>query len=93
MVRDSVSARVSSWDRSGKNVDFRSIEPGDTLELAQLDGAGCIRHIYFTIGAAGHYLRDLVIRMYWDGEKQPSVEVPFGEVAVIRTRIEKRPIV
>ena len=72
-------ARVSSWDRSGKNVDFRSIKPGGTLELAKLDGAGCIRHIYFTIVASGHYLRDLVIRMYWDGEKQPSVEVPFGD--------------
>ncbi len=78
-LQDSASARVSSYDRSGRNVDFRPIAPGKTLELADIPGAGCIRHIYFTIGGPKHYLRDLVLRMYWDGETSPSVEVPFGD--------------
>lgn len=78
-LQNTRSARVSSFDRSGGNVDFGHIEPGDTLELANLEGAGCIRHIYFTIWPTGHYLRELVLRMYWDGEIEPSVEVPFGD--------------
>jgi hypothetical protein len=79
VLRDSTSARVSSYDRSGGNGDSREIPPGETLELAEISGAGCIRHIYFTPIGAEHFLRDLVLRMYWDGETEPSVEVPFGD--------------
>lgn len=78
-LRDSTSARVSSYDASGGNGDSRAIPPGETLELAAIPGAGCIRHIYFTILGGEHYLRDIVLRMYWDGETDPSVEVPFGD--------------
>ncbi len=82
-LSDASSARASSWDRSGANVDARPIAPGATLELADIDGAGAIRHIYFTIlgpnAAEADYLQDLVLRMYWDGEATPSVEVPFGD--------------
>ena len=78
-LRDSTSARVSSYDRSGGNGDSCAILPGETLELAAISGAGCIRHLYFTVLGGEHYLRDLVLRMYWDGETDPSVEVPFGD--------------
>ncbi len=78
-LEDAQSARVSSFDRSGDNVDFRAIKPGETLELANIEGAGCIRHVYFTIWPTEHYLRELVLRMYWDGETTPCVEVPFGD--------------
>ncbi len=85
ILRNSSSARASSWDQSGANVDFRTIPPGETLELANIEGAGCIRHIYFTMirsfsepGDPG-FLRDLVLRAYWDGETSPSIETPFGD--------------
>jgi hypothetical protein len=82
-LRDSQSARASSFDRSGGNADARPIPPGETLEMADLSGAGCIRHIYFTLIGPDpknpSYLHDLVLRMYWDGEQTPSVEVPFGD--------------
>ena len=82
-LSDAGSARVSSWDRSGGNIDLRPIPPGAMLELADIPGAGAIRHIYFTIigpvVTQPHYLQDLVLRMYWDGETDPSVEVPFGD--------------
>jgi len=73
------SARVSSYDHMGGNTDFRAIKPGETLDLAIIEGVGCIRHVYFTIWPTEHYLRELVLRMYWDGEITPSVEVPFGD--------------
>lgn len=85
VLRNSRSARVSSWDRSGANKDFRSVRSGDTLELARISNAGCIRHIYFTITMSEsvfgdpRYLRDMVFRAFWDGEEKPSIEVPFGD--------------
>jgi D-arabinan exo alpha-(1,3)/(1,5)-arabinofuranosidase (non-reducing end) len=78
-LRDSTSARMSSYDQSGGNGDSCTILPGQTLELAGIPGAGCIRHVYFTVIGQEHYLRDMVLRMYWDGETDPSVEAPFGD--------------
>jgi len=74
------AARESSYDRSGGNADARPIEPGGTLTLAQIDGPGVITHIWFTIAAEDRfYPRLLTLRMFWDGEEQPSVECPVGD--------------
>jgi len=78
-LTDTTTARVSSFDRSGANTDFRPVAPGETLELARLEGAGIVRHVYFSILGGPHYLRDLVLRAYWDGSDKPCVEVPFGD--------------
>lgn len=76
---DTSTARVSSYDRTGGNHDFNSLAPGESMDLANLAGSGVIRHVYFSILGGEHYLRDLVIRAYWDGSKTPCVEVPFGD--------------
>ena len=48
--------------------------------MADLKGPGCITHIWMTGGSQDeHYLRALVLRMWWDGEEKPSVEVPLGD--------------
>jgi len=78
-LTDNTSGRVSSFDRTGGNLDLKPVAPGETLELASLDGAGMIRHLYFSIWGGEHYLRDLVLRAYWDGSDHPCVEVPFGD--------------
>jgi hypothetical protein len=78
-LTDTSTARVSSYDTSGGNIDYQPIAPGETLELARLDGAGIVRHLYFSIWGGPHYLRDLVLRAYWDGSVVPCVEVPFGD--------------
>lgn len=52
------------------------IEPGDTFVLGEIEGSGVIQHIWMT--PTGHW-RYSVLRMYWDGEKEPSVEVPVGD--------------
>jgi len=80
ILRDQKSRRVSSWDRSGRNQDWIDIAPGATATLADLRGAGCINHFYAApLSFDRMYLRKVVIRMYWDGEDTPSVEVPFGD--------------
>jgi hypothetical protein len=73
------TARVSSADRPG-NWDFRAIEPRGSLTLAELEGPGEITHIWTTIATADpNHLRNLVLRIYWDGNIHPSVESPIGD--------------
>jgi len=50
---------------------------GSTAELADVAGPGVIRHLWLTTDRGS--LRALVLRMYWDGEQNPSVEVPLGD--------------
>jgi hypothetical protein len=71
---------TSDPDWHNGNADARHIPPGETLLLADLEGPGVIRHLWNTIAADERgYSRLLVLRMYWDGEEQPSVEVPIGD--------------
>jgi hypothetical protein len=72
--------RLSSADPAHKNSDRRPIDPGQTLELGEIQGAGKMTHMWFTIWAdSPDYLKELVLRAYWDGEKQPAVECPLGD--------------
>ena len=74
--------RISTWDRTGGNRDCWMLEPGDTRTVADVKGAGCIKHIWLTLGSTElHYARRTVLRMWWDGEPddRPSVEVPIGD--------------
>ena len=81
-ITDATSARCSTWDRTGGNNDWVTIKPGETYTIAEINGPGCIRHIYATtIHINRLEYRWAVLRMYWDGEETPSVEVPFGAVA------------
>ena len=79
-LRDYTSHRISSWDTSGGNADMWRIQPGETRVLADIDGPGCIKHIWMTLGIKQEdYCRRIVLRMYWDGCKEPSVECPIGD--------------
>ena len=51
------------------------IKPHTTFTLAEINGSGCIQHIWMT--PTGNW-RNSIIRMYWDGETTPSVECPVG---------------
>jgi hypothetical protein len=73
------SRRISSYDRTGGNRDSISIEPGKTAVLAEIKGPAAIHHIWVTIAAEAFYGRKIVLRVYWDGEDVPSVEVPVGD--------------
>src|SRR4051812_13391656 len=48
-ARDGRSRRSSSWDRSGRNNDYLTVAPGATATIADISGAGCIRHMWITI--------------------------------------------
>jgi len=75
-----VQKRVSSYDRTGGNEDYRTIAPGQTLTVLDEPGPGIITHIWFTFASdEAYHLKKLVLRMYWDGEATPSVEAPIGD--------------
>ena len=81
-LREGRRYRASSADENWRNGngDARGIAPGDTLTLCELEGPGRITHIWFTIAAEDpYYGRTVTLRMYWDGEEEPSVESPLGD--------------
>jgi len=47
-----------------------------TFTLAEIQGSGAIQHIWMTPTGKWRYS---ILRMYWDGETQPSVEAPVGD--------------
>src|SRR5690349_22590500 len=74
------SRRQSSYDRTGGNHDSWPIEPHQSLNVFESDGPGIITHIWFTIDARSeNHLKELVLRMYWEGNSKPSVEAPIGD--------------
>jgi hypothetical protein len=78
--QDYILKRVSSYDRSGGNADYREIAAGATLTIFDSDGPGEITHFWATLSTPeDNHLKRLVLRMYWDGETTPSVETPLGD--------------
>ena len=63
---------------------LKDLQPGSVTVLADIQDCGVIRHIWMTVDnktteADCFVLRDLILRMYWDEEEKPSVEVPLGD--------------
>ena len=74
------SHRASSTSPTGDNRDRLSIVRGATETLLDVQGPGCITHIWFTSHSIEEFwLRKCLLKMYWDGEKEPSVQVPLGD--------------
>jgi hypothetical protein len=72
--------RSTSREATGGNADYRTVTPGETLTVLDVDGPGRISHIWLTVNSPESYhLKRVVLRMYWDGESTPSVETPVGD--------------
>lgn len=78
--KDIQRKRVSSYDKTGGNVDCVLIPPRVKYEICNIRSSGCVKHIWMTLSCQDpHYLRKMVIRMWWDDEATPSVECPIGD--------------
>ncbi len=74
------SLKQSSFDRTGGNKDWWAVAPGDTQEVFQSSGPGAITHMWFTISSPSPSVwKELILRIYWDGNAKPSVETPLGD--------------
>ncbi|MCC7353893.1 MAG: DUF2961 domain-containing protein [Anaerolineae bacterium] len=79
-VRPFRTRRSASWDRTGGNRDRLCVVPGETVTLLDTQGAGRITHIWMTSACREpDHLRKSLLKMYWDGEREPSVLVPLGD--------------
>ena len=72
------SAKYAARDlgKGWKVNPFVRIAAGETLEIAGIEGPGAIQHIWMT--PTGKW-RNTIIRIYWDGQENPSVECPVGD--------------
>jgi len=57
------------------------IEPGETFTLADIAGPGAVQSIWLsgTASLVGPVARFFILRIYWDGQEQPSVECPVSD--------------
>jgi hypothetical protein len=52
------------------------IKVGETFTFADIQGSGAIQQIWMTPTGPWRYS---ILRIYWDGQEQPSVECPVGD--------------
>ena len=72
--------RASSRESTGANADSRTVTPGQTLTILDADGPGVdLAHLVHLDDPEPYHLKRIVLRMYWDGEENPSVETPIGD--------------
>jgi hypothetical protein len=69
-----------SWDRKHLNDDALHLKAGQTVTLFTHEGAGCVHRFWVTIAPRedAAVLSQAILRMYWDGDENPSVECPIG---------------
>src|SRR5262245_37414638 len=94
LISDGVASRAISWenrtgavgaggqDKAGRKGSpcIPVIASGETVTLMDMSGCGIIRHIWITIpDRSPEAMRNMILRMYWDGSTVPSVEVPLGD--------------
>jgi hypothetical protein len=68
--------------RGWKISPAREILAGKALEIVDVDGPAVVKHIWMTPAfrpPSSSTWRSLILRIYWDGEREPSVEVPLGD--------------
>jgi hypothetical protein len=75
-VQGSASRAAAELGQGWKVNPYIVIPPGTTFTLGEIQGSGAIQHIWMT--PTGNW-RFSILRMYWDDETAPSVEVPVGD--------------
>ncbi len=78
-IQDKVkSKRISSADVTGGNGDNKWGIGPDSTYAVEIPGAGIINHIWVTIAPQRIDRQNILLKMYWDGNKFPSVEAPIS---------------
>ncbi len=77
MATEGTASRAArDLGRGWKMNPYLLIQPGQTITLGEITGEGNIQHIWMT--PTGNW-RLSILRIYWDDETEPSVEVPVGD--------------
>jgi len=71
-----------------------TLQPGETVTLADITGPGTLAHLWMTVEEKAY--RSCILRFYWDGEEEASVEVPLGDFFccghAMRCKVDSLPI-
>jgi hypothetical protein len=78
--REGRALHEGSWDRKHLNDDALHLAAGQTVTLFSHEGAGTVHRFWVTIAPREDVavLSQAILRMYWDGDANPSVECPIG---------------
>jgi len=75
-----VKGNGGKTNNGAKGNAFEGLKAGESKTLLETNSPGIIQRIWVTIGDRSFkMLRSLRLRMYWDGETKPAVDVPFGD--------------
>jgi len=67
-------------NHSAKGNAYEELKAGQSKTLLELEGPGIIQRMWFTLqDRSPETMRALRLRIYWDGETKPAVDVPFGD--------------
>ena len=67
-------------NHSAKGNAAEELKSGQSKTLLEIDGAGIIQRMWFTVrDRSPKMMRSIRLRIYWDGESKPAVDVPFGD--------------
>jgi len=74
--------QYSSRAREHGQIDGWEVPPGRTVTLVDHKGAGIVRRWWMTViqhERTELLFRNIILRCYWDGEAEPSVEAPLSD--------------
>jgi len=67
-------------NKSAKGNAFESLMRGESKTLLDIEGPGIIQRMWFTVrDRSPEMMRSMRLRIYWDRESKPAVDVPFGD--------------
>jgi len=70
-IGDGVSRRDARVDH---------LHPGHAVEVGLFEGPGVVRQMWFTTQSDDEDIyADLILRVWWDDDSEPAIEVPMGE--------------
>lgn len=67
-------------NQTAKGNAFEDLQSGQSKTLLEVEGPGIIQRMWFTVrDRSPEIMRSMRLRIYWDGEAKPAVDVPFGD--------------
>ena len=68
-------------NKGAKGNAFYIVQPGETQDLLDIEGAGIIQRMWMSgsVATVAEQRRGVVINMYWDGADKPAVSAPIGD--------------
>jgi hypothetical protein len=71
--------KVQQLTEGRRSAPARILEPGEMVQLCDVEGPGTIRHFWCATEPTPLNLRSLIVRAWFDDQDHPSIECPLGD--------------